>query len=266
MSSPQPWERSGSQSYQLKKGGRALSSSATRVRIKRHLPSCPELSRYSVRSQPNALAAPFLLSFCLAPLFFMRLVPKEVCPPPALPPSPRPHAGRQKSCSSQTTARVPLPGSNIEGPVQRPAGEVNINPHQMLGCSCGRGRSGREEAPQPAAAAIIARARKGSHQREVGGGRVPASELASWGQAMVEGTSFPQHGPGTLRGHLLGFVSRAVATSSRKRPSLVFLLSAFGGDWKFKRTNEKGPGKSLHKAPLWLPPFPSSCLRTVIEE
>lgn len=168
-----------------KKGSRALCSSATRVRIKRHLPSCPELSRYSVRSQPNALAAPFLLSFCLAPLFFMRLVPKEVHPPPALPPSPRPHAGQQKSCSSQTTARVPLPGSNIGGPIQCPAGEVNINPHQMLGFSCGRGRSGQEEAPQPAAAAIIARARKGSHQREVGGGRVPASELASWGQAMV---------------------------------------------------------------------------------
>lgn len=35
------------------------------------LPSCPELSRYSVRSQPKALAAPFRFSFCLAPLFFM---------------------------------------------------------------------------------------------------------------------------------------------------------------------------------------------------
>lgn len=134
----------------------------------------------------------------------------------------------------------------------------------MLGCSCGRGRSGREKTPQSAAAAIIARARKGSHQREVGGGRVPASELASWGQAMVGGdTSFPQLGPGTLHGHLLGFVSHAVAASSRKRPSLVVLLSAFRTDSKFKRTNEKGPGKSLHKAPLWLPPFPSSCLRTV---
>lgn len=75
---------------------RALYSSATRVRIKRCLPSCPELSRCSVRSQPNALVAPFLLSFCLAPLFFMRLVPKEVRPPPAFPPTPRPGAGRQK--------------------------------------------------------------------------------------------------------------------------------------------------------------------------
>lgn len=162
-------------------GGHTLGFSATKVRIKKHLPSCPELSRYSVRSQPNALAAPFLLNFCLAPLFFMRLVPKEVHSPPALPPSPRPHAGQQNSCSfPQTIARVPLPGSNIGGPVERPAREVNINPHQMLGCSCSRRRSGPEEAPQSAAAAIIAWAQKGSHQRQVGGGWVPASELASW--------------------------------------------------------------------------------------
>lgn len=119
-------------------------------------------------------------------------------------------------------------------------------------------------APQPAAAAIIARARKGSHQREVGGGRVPTSELASWGpgDGGEERLSFSTV-PGTLHSHLLCFVSHAVAASSRNCSSLVFLLSAFGGDWKFKRTNEKGPGKSLHKAPLWLPPFPSSCLRTV---
>lgn len=93
------------------------------------------------------------------------------------------------------------------------------------------------------------------------GAHIGAGKLG--GRRWWGGTSFPQHGPGTLHSHLLGFVSHVVATSSRNCPSLVFLLLAFGGDWKFKRTNEKGPGKSLHKAPLWLPPFPSSCLRTV---
>lgn len=37
------------------------------------LPSCPELSRCSIRSQPNALSLPFFLDFCLIPLFFMWL-------------------------------------------------------------------------------------------------------------------------------------------------------------------------------------------------
>lgn len=37
------------------------------------LPSCPELSRCSIKSQPNALSLPFFLDFCLIPLFFMWL-------------------------------------------------------------------------------------------------------------------------------------------------------------------------------------------------
>lgn len=69
----------------------------------------------------------------------------------------------------------------------------------------------------------------------------------------------------TLHSHLLGFVSRAVATYSRRRPSVVVLLLAFRGDWKFKRTNEKGLGKSLHKAPRWLPLLPLLLLWTVGE-
>lgn len=216
-----------------------------------------------MRSQPNALAAPFLLSFCLAPLFFMRLVPKEVCPPPALPPSPRPHAGRQKAVSSpQTTARVPLPGGSIGGPARRPAGEININPHQMLGCSGSKGRSGHEEAPQPAAAAIIARARKALHRGEACGERVPASELSRWcWWWWWWGRLFLSAVPGPFTATLLGFVSRAVAAASCRRPALVFLLPAFGGEWELQRAGGKGLGKSLCEAPRWLPPFPSSCRR-----
>lgn len=61
---------------------------------------------------------------------------------------------------------------------------------------------------------------------------------------------------------LLGFLSQAVAAASRKRPALVFLLPAFGGERVLLRANGKGLGKSLCEAPRWLPPFPSSCRRT----
>lgn len=88
------------------------------------------------------------LEFLLGSLVLHEVSPKRGSPPSCLPPQPLAWCGVTKTGSSQTTARVPLLGGSIGGPTRRPDREININPHQMLGCSGGRGRSGCKEAAQ----------------------------------------------------------------------------------------------------------------------